>query len=135
MLRVKTLNSKNEIVEKISFRRICISNDDHNHLKSSFGNTNGWHVESSVMNPANLNKWTITCMPVGFKKVCEIKPLVTDAPVSNNAVTKVTSARSIPVVFLDELTAISIFIEPYNQSHTEGSLQQGAWNIVGKRQG
>jgi sigma-E factor negative regulatory protein RseB len=28
-----------------------------------------------------------------------------------------------------------VFIEPGSQSRTEGSLQQGAMNVVGKRQG
>lgn len=135
LLRAQTLNGKNEIVEQISFTQIGIGNVDHSHLKSSFGNTNGWHVESSVMNPANLNEWTVTGMPVGFKKVRELKRMVTDAPASNNAVTQVTRREVSQLVFSDGLAAISIFIEPGSQSRTEGSLQQGALNIVGKRQG
>jgi sigma-E factor negative regulatory protein RseB len=39
------------------------------------------------------------------------------------------------IVFSDGLAAISVFIEPGTQSRTEGSLQQGAMNILGKRQG
>ena len=135
-LRAQTLNGKNEIVEQISFTQIDIGNVDHNHLKSSFGNTNGLHVEKHCnVNPANLNERTITGMPVGFKKVRELEHLVTNAPASNNAVTQVTRREVSQLVFLDGLAAISIFIEPGSQSHTGGSLQQGALNIVGKRQG
>jgi sigma-E factor negative regulatory protein RseB len=39
------------------------------------------------------------------------------------------------MVFSDGLAAISVFIEPGTLSRTEGSMQQGAMNIVGKRQG
>jgi sigma-E factor negative regulatory protein RseB len=39
------------------------------------------------------------------------------------------------MVFSDGLAAISVFIEPGSQSRTEGSMQQGALNIVGKRHG
>ncbi|MGZ5780281.1 MAG: MucB/RseB C-terminal domain-containing protein, partial [Burkholderiaceae bacterium] len=39
------------------------------------------------------------------------------------------------MVFSDGLAAISVFVEPSSQSRTEGSLQQGAMNITGKRQG
>ena len=39
------------------------------------------------------------------------------------------------MVFSDGLAAISVFIEPGSQSRTEGSMQQGAVNIIGKRQG
>jgi sigma-E factor negative regulatory protein RseB len=39
------------------------------------------------------------------------------------------------MIFSDGLAAISVFVEPGSQSGTEGFLQQGATNIVGKRQG
>lgn len=39
------------------------------------------------------------------------------------------------MVFSDGLAAISVFIEPGTQSRTEGSMQQGAMNIIGKRYG
>jgi sigma-E factor negative regulatory protein RseB len=41
----------------------------------------------------------------------------------------------IQLVFSDGLAAISVFIEPGSRSRTEGSMQQGAVNIIGKRQG
>ncbi|WP_211462994.1 MucB/RseB C-terminal domain-containing protein [Collimonas silvisoli] len=142
LLRAQTLNGKNEIVEQISFTQIGIGNVDHSHLKPSFGNTNSWHTESSVINPANLNEWTVTGMPAGFKKVRELKRMVADAPPAKSAaglsavpVTPAVRREVSQLIFSDGLVAISIFIEPGNQSRTEGSLQQGALNIVGKRQG
>ncbi|MFC5475160.1 MucB/RseB C-terminal domain-containing protein [Paraherbaspirillum soli] len=135
LLRAQTLNGKNEIVEQISFTQIGIGNIDHSRVRSSFGNTSGWHTESSIMNPANLNEWTVTGMPLGFKKVRELKRMVTDAPAQNSAGGQVIRREVSQLVFSDGLAAISIFIEPGTQSRTEGSLQQGALNVVGKRQG
>jgi sigma-E factor negative regulatory protein RseB len=39
------------------------------------------------------------------------------------------------MMFSDGLAAMSVFIEPYSEGRTEGSLQQGAMTIMGKRQG
>ncbi|WP_211442279.1 MucB/RseB C-terminal domain-containing protein [Collimonas humicola] len=138
LLRAQTLNGKNEIIEQISFTQIGIGNVDHRSLKPSFGNTSSWHTESNVINPANLNEWSVTGMPAGFKKVRELKRLVTDGPpAKSSASAPATAARRevSQLIFSDGLVAISIFIEPGSQSRTEGSLQQGALNIVGKRQG
>ncbi|WP_211454634.1 MucB/RseB C-terminal domain-containing protein [Collimonas antrihumi] len=136
LLRAQTLNGKNEIIEQISFTQIAIGNIDHNQLKPSFGNTNSWHAESSVINPSNLNEWTVTGMPPGFKKVRELKRMVADAPAAKSAPGTPATRREVSqLIFSDGLVAISIFIEPGSQSRTEGSLQQGALNIVGKRQG
>ncbi len=136
LLRAQTLNGKNEIIEQISFTQVAIGNIDHNLLKPSFGNTNAWHTESSVINPSNLNEWTVTGMPPGFKKVRELKRMVADAPAAKSVPgTPVTRREVSQLIFSDGLVAISIFIEPGSQSRTEGSLQQGALNIVGKRQG
>ena len=47
-----------------------------------------------------------------------------------------TSQRELTqLVFSDGFAAISVFIEPGSRSKTEGSMQQGAMNITGKRQG
>ncbi|WP_238531319.1 MucB/RseB C-terminal domain-containing protein [Collimonas fungivorans] len=136
LLRAQTLNGKNEIVEQISFTQINIGNIDRSHLKPSFGNTSSWHTENSLINPANLNEWTVTGMPPGFKKVRELKRMVADAPPAKGAVGMAAMRREVSqLIFSDGLVAISIFIEPGSQSRTEGSLQQGALNIVGKRQG
>jgi sigma-E factor negative regulatory protein RseB len=46
-----------------------------------------------------------------------------------------TQREVLQLVFSDGMAAISVFIEPGSQSRTEGSMQQGALNIIGKRQG
>jgi sigma-E factor negative regulatory protein RseB len=41
----------------------------------------------------------------------------------------------VQIIFSDGLSAISVFIEPDSASRTEGSLQQGAMTLMGRRQG
>jgi sigma-E factor negative regulatory protein RseB len=80
-------------------------------------------------------------VPPGFKKIREVKRLVSDTAgsdrVSDNAqpTAQLTQREVSQIVFSDGLAAISVFIEPGTQSRTEGSMQQGAMNIIGKRQG
>jgi sigma-E factor negative regulatory protein RseB len=72
-------------------------------------------------------------LPPGFLRTRELKRMVSDLPVQPGMP---PSQREVSqIVFSDGLAAISVFIEPGTQSRTEGSLQQGAMNILGKRQG
>lgn len=141
LLRAQTLNEKREVVEQISFTQISIGNIDRNKVRPSFSNTTGWRQESAVMSQGSLSGWTVKSLPPGFKKIREVKRMVSDASASGLAATTLQSAaqssqREVSqMVFSDGLAAISVFIEPGSQSRTEGSLQQGALNIVGKRQG
>lgn len=132
LLRAQTLNEKNEVVEQISFTQISIGNIDRNRVKPTYTNTNGWKVENSAMSQVNLSGWTVKALPKGFRKIREVKRQVPDA----NAGAGQPAQREVSqIVFSDGLAAISVFIEPESQSRTEGSIQQGATNIVGKRQG
>jgi sigma-E factor negative regulatory protein RseB len=90
------------------------------------------------MSQASLSGWTVRSIPPGFRKIREVKRMVTDTAAPNPAASAVAPAQHREVsqmVFSDGLAAISVFIEPGTQSRTEGSMQQGALNIVGKRQG
>lgn len=132
LLRAQTLNEKNEVVEQISFTQISIGNVERNRVKPSYTNTTGWKVENSAMSQVNLSGWAVKALPKGFKKIREVKRVVSD----NAAGVGQGSQREVSqIVFSDGLAAISVFIEPESQSRTEGSIQQGATNIVGKRQG
>jgi sigma-E factor negative regulatory protein RseB len=138
LLRAQTLNEKDEVVEQIAFTQIAIGGIDRSRVKPSFSNTNGWRVENAVMSQASLSGWTVRSIPPGFRKIREVKRMVTDTAAPNPAASAVAPAQHREVsqmVFSDGLAAISVFIEPGTQSRTEGSMQQGALNIVGKRQG
>jgi sigma-E factor negative regulatory protein RseB len=141
LLRAQTLNEKSEVVEQIAFAQIAIGNIDLNRAKPSFANTRGWRVENAVMSQINLSNWSVKSVPPGFKKIHEVKRLVSDTAggdrVSGNAqpTAQLTQREVSQIVFSDGLAAISVFIEPGTHSRTEGSMQQGAMNIIGKRQG
>jgi sigma-E factor negative regulatory protein RseB len=138
LLRAQTLNEKNEVVEQIAFTQIAIGGIDRSRVKPSFSNTSGWRVENSVMSQTSLSGWTVKSIPPGFRKIREVKRMVTDTAAPNPAASVVAPPQHREVsqmVFSDGLAAISVFIEPGTQSRTEGSMQQGALNIVGKRQG
>ncbi|HJV87033.1 MAG TPA: MucB/RseB C-terminal domain-containing protein [Noviherbaspirillum sp.] len=136
LLRAQTLNEKRETVEQIAFTQISIGNVDHARVKPSIQNTSGWHVENAVMSQASLAGWSVKGLPPGFRKIHEVKRMVSNQSSSSGAASTVPSQREVSqMVFSDGLAAISVFIEPGSQSRTEGSIQQGALNIVGKRQG
>lgn len=137
LLRAQTLDQKNQTVEQIAFTQISIGSIGRDRVKSSFTNTSGWRVENSVMSSVKPSGWTVEWLPPGFRKIREVKRLVSDtlAPASSAANQAMTRREVLQLVFSDGLAAISVFIEPGSQSRTEGSMQQGAMNIIGKRQG
>ena len=133
LLRAQTVDETGSIVEQISFTQLAIGNIDRNRVKPTFTNTRGWRVENAVMTQADLSSWNVKRLPPGFRRTRELKRMVSDIPVQTGAVPAQREVSQI--VYSDGLAAISIFIEPGTQSRTEGSLQQGAMNVVGKRQG
>jgi sigma-E factor negative regulatory protein RseB len=139
LLRAQTVNDRYEVVEQISFTQISIGNIDRSRVRPSFANTRGWRTENAVMRQVSLSSWTVKSVPPGFKKIREMKRLLSDSNgdgAGEGGHPAQSSQREVSqIVFSDGLAAISVFIEPGTQSRTEGSMQQGAMNIVGKRQG
>lgn len=138
LLRAQTLDQQNEVIEQIFFTQIEIGKIDRNRVKSSFGNVSDWRLENAAMKLVSITEWEVKWVPPGFKKIREIKRLVSDNPASagEHANKLAVAQREIAqIVFSDGLAAISVFIEPSTQSRTEGARQQGAMSILGKRQG
>lgn len=141
LLRAQTLDDNNEVVEQIAFTQIVIGNVDRNRARPSFTQTSGWRVENSIMSSNTSSGWVVKNMPPGFKKISEVKRLISDTPAasagsSGSTQNQQSSKREVTqMVFSDGLAAISVFIEPGSHSKTEGSMQQGALNIIGRRQG
>lgn len=141
LLRAQTLNDNNEVVEQIAFTQITIGNIDHNRVKPGFTQTRGWRIENAVLSLGASSGWAVKNIPPGFKKISEVRRLVSDTPrsgvgPSSDAQSEQVSRREVTqIVYSDGLAAISVFIEPGSQSKTEGSMQQGALNIIGRRQG
>lgn len=140
LLRAQTLNEKDEIVEQIAFTQVSIGNIDRSRATPSYPDVSGWRVENAVMSKASLSGWSVKELPRGFKKIREVKRMVSDVSSvgSSASGSERAPARRWEVsqmVFSDGLAAISVFIEPGEQSRTEGSVQQGALNIIGRRHG
>ncbi len=143
LLRAQTLDERNEVVEQIAFTQLTIGNVDRAKVKPSFSNTAGWRIENAEMSPAALTGWSVKAVPLGFRKIREMKRIISDTPAPPEAnggrpagaVSKPSQREVAQIVYSDGLAAISVFIEPISQSRTEGSMQQGAMNITGKRQG
>jgi sigma-E factor negative regulatory protein RseB len=134
LLRAQTINERNEVVEQIAFAQVTIGGVAKDNVKPSFANTNGWHVQNEPTAQGNQSGWLVKAVPAGFKKIHEIKHIVPDMPESAGGAAGVQHEVT-QMVFSDGLAAISVFIEPSLQPRMEGSMQQGAMNILGKRQG
>lgn len=131
LLRAQTLDDKGATIEQIAFTQILIGDADRSAVKPSFPNTDGWRIENTLTSPVTLSGWTVKALPPGFRKMREVKRIVSDISAGGRAVRREVAQ----IVFSDGLAAISVFVEPGSESRTEGSMQQGAVNIVGKRQG
>lgn len=135
LLRAQTLSEKGDIVEQISFTQIEIGKIDRSRTRSSISNTQGWHIERAAMETATLSGWSVKSMPPGFRKIREVKRLVTNGSGASRPGHAEQPREMAQMVYSDGLAAISIFIEPAGGSRAEGSMQQGAMNIAGKRHG
>lgn len=139
LLRAQTLDEKQDVIEQITFTQISIGNVERRQVKASFPDVNGWRVEKALTSKVDLSGWSVKSLPSGFRKIREVKRMVSDNPgtgIAGNAPADMGSQREVSqMVFSDGLAAISIFIEPGSANRTEGAVQQGAMNIVSKRQG
>jgi sigma-E factor negative regulatory protein RseB len=136
LLRAQTLDENRSVIEQIAFTQIAIGGIDRARAKPSFGDTSGWRVENAIMSQTTLSGWAVKSLPTGFRKIREVRRLVSDNGAQGGNLQGQSTHREVShMVFSDGLAAISVFIEPGSQSRTEGSMQQGALNIVGKRHG
>lgn len=136
LLGVQTVNPRNEIIEQIAFTQISIGDFDKARLKPSYANVSQWKTENLTV-VANANSgWFVRALPNGFKKTLETKRII---PISGNVaehdLAQLKAHQAIQMMFSDGLSTISVFIEPDLGNRTEGSLQQGAMTIMGKKKG
>ncbi|WP_395005293.1 MucB/RseB C-terminal domain-containing protein [Undibacterium sp.] len=136
LLGIQTLNPQNEVIEQIAFTQVSLGDVDKSKLKPSFPNVGHWKTENMTVQ-ANINSgWVVKKVPAGFKKTLETKRFI---PISANAsgtdVNQTKSHQVVQLMFSDGLSTISVFVEPNTGGRTEGSLQQGAMTIMGKRLG
>lgn len=132
LLRAQTVNTKNEVIEQIAFTQLKLGEIDKNKLKPSFQNVAQWHIENLTVQSNISSGWIVKSLPAGFKKIRELKRVI---PTPSGSGKQSASHQVIQMIFSDGLAAFSVFIEPDNEARTEGSLQQGALTIMGRRRG
>ncbi|MFZ4527288.1 MAG: MucB/RseB C-terminal domain-containing protein [Undibacterium curvum] len=156
MLRAQTVNPKNEVIEQIAFTQLQVNDIDKNKLKPSFPHVSQWRIENLTVQSNIHSGWVVKALPAGFTKTKELKRVIPSpaSPASSTSTNNASNAGNagsasanaaanktakshqvIQMMFSDGLAAMSVFIEPYSEGRTEGSLQQGAMTIMGKRQG
>jgi len=136
LLRVQTVNPKNEVIEQIAFTQLNLGEIDKNKVRPSFQNVTHWRIENLTVQSNIRSGWVVKSLPAGFKKTKEMTRLIPTPASQTSADGKpAKSHQVIQMIFSDGLAAISVFIEPDTGNRTEGSLQQGAMTIMGKRQG
>ena len=135
LLGIQTINTRSEVLEQVAFTQLIIGEIDRANLKPSFANTNQWRVENITLSAQINSGWQVKNLPTGFKKTLEIKRLI---PISGATATEAANRASnqmIQMMFSDGLCTISVFIEPYTATRVEGSLQQGALQVMQRRKG
>lgn len=135
LLRAQTINPKNEVIEQIAFTQIAIGDIEKQKVRSSFQNTEHWRIENLTVQSNIHSGWMVKRLPAGFKKTREMKRLISVPGDEGKEKNQIGSHQVIQMIFSDGIAAISVFIEPYTEGRVEGSLQQGAMTIVGRRHG
>lgn len=136
LLRAQTLDGRGEVIEQIAFTQIDIGGIDRARVNPTYKDTRGWRIEKAATVPADLSAWQVV-PPPGFQKIQQVRRVISDSGEAGAAPAQNRPAERevLQVVFSDGLAAISVFIEPGSQGREEGTIQQGAMNILGKRQG
>ena len=124
LLKAKTFNEKNEVVEQFAFTQLKIGGSiDRDQLRSRFSReSRGWRVEDSTATNANLAEagWSIRAKPPGFRTITElVRTLGGTSGVGH-------------IVLSDGLAAVSVFIEPAagkQPAPQPGLVRQGATNV------
>jgi len=124
LLRAKTFNEKNELLEQFAFTQIKIGGAiSRDQLKTRyFRQSKDWRVEDSGAIRANLAEsgWTIRSRPPGFRTIAEMIRTIGGTEGVGH------------IVLSDGLAAISVFIEPATGKRPvpqAGLARQGAINV------
>jgi len=124
LLRAKTFNDKNEMLEQFKFTQVKIGGPiSRDELKPHYSRqSKDWRVEDSGATRANLAEsgWTIRSKPPGFRTVAELMRTVGGTGGVGH------------IVLSDGLAAISVFIEPATTKRPvtqSGLARQGAINV------
>ncbi|MFM9912103.1 MAG: MucB/RseB C-terminal domain-containing protein [Methylophilaceae bacterium] len=123
LLKLASLNDKNEVVEQVGFNQLVLFNNDNMDWfrPNEESNSNKTYVvqpEEEVTPAAETESWTVTQLPQGFHKIQHLRRSLP----GKNMVTH--------LVFCDGLTTVSVFLEPMkNATQKQGVMTQGATSM------
>ncbi len=123
-LRARTYDDRSQMVESFAFTQLTIgAGVAKEMLKSRYAaKSQGWRVDRSALEQKEVSSdtgWLVDPQPTGFKKLMEMKRLISGRPhpVSH-------------IVYSDGFAAISVFVEAMPKAMpTLGASNQGAVNI------
>lgn len=135
LLQIQTV-AEGRVLEQIGFTQLALGNISPHLVRPSFADVSNWRVEKSKLQHVEVPDLSLGFLPPGFKKTAAVKRYLTQTGADTVGTGATSAAREVvQLVFSDGLAAISVFIEPGSHSGTEGSIQQGAVNLIGKRLG
>lgn len=135
LLQAQTVG-EGRVLEQIGFTQLAMGNISPQLVHPTYADVRNWRVEKSKLQHVDVPDLNIGFLPPGFKKTAAVKRYLTQTAADTVGNGQTSAAREVvQLVFSDGLAAISIFVEPGSHSGTEGSIQQGAVNIIGKRLG
>jgi sigma-E factor negative regulatory protein RseB len=128
LVKTRTYDDKNEVMEQFSFSQLRIGgNIDREKIKPRYtAKGREWRVEDSAAAHADLAKagWAVRASPPGFR-------IVTEMTRTLGGTTGVGH-----IVLSDGLAAVSVFIEPVKQpAPRPGLIRQGAINVYMRQLG
>lgn len=141
LLRVQTIDERGEVLEQIAFTQLSIGDIPKSRVIPSIRDTRGWRIENSVSTQIYKSNWKVKSLPPGFRKVREMRRLLSTPSATADDGRKSAPSVSAPkrevsqMVFSDGVATVSVFVEAADTTRVEGALHQGAMNILSKQQG
>jgi len=128
LLKSEVLNAQGQAIEQIAFTEVHVGETiDKQKIKPSFPDTALWTLVKYPVAETRLlgQGWSLQALTPGFKVVHELRRDMPDQPQSGQ------------IVLSDGLSAVSIFIQPYQEGKADGARKgrQGAINLFARRVG
>lgn len=125
-LRAQVFNESLQVIESFGFSELTLggnfSRDQVTSRYEAIAQSKKWRVDRSALNAmeqAADTGWTVTNLPVGFRKAMEVKRTIAGRPLAMPH-----------LVYSDGMAAISVFIEPkVRELPAKPLISQGAVHI------
>ncbi len=135
LLQAQTIDASKNILEQIMFTSLTFGNLEAKAMLTDYSDTTGWKVDRGAAATSIDSGWLVSYLPSGFKKIHELRLLLSSHPGEKND-PQLPPHEVVQLVFSDSLATISVFVEPKHTGHHVGGLvRHGATTIVSRMQG